>query len=85
MGWEMRRSTSTSTARVIAPPRPVVTMTGDPQPRSGPSLTAYMTEANPTPASTKPARSNRPGAGSRCSRRKTAPKMMATIPMGTLT
>ena len=43
-----------------APTTRLATISGLPQPRSGPSLTPNMTEAKPMPDSRKPGRSNRP-------------------------
>ena len=49
------------------PARPRPRISGDVQPRLGPSDSAYIRPAGPAPASRNPPRSKRPASGSRCS------------------
>jgi hypothetical protein len=58
-GSAVRRSTTTSSVSIKTPPMPAPMMTGLSQPFEAPSLSAYMSEARPAPASTKPGTSKR--------------------------
>ena len=85
MGSAVRSSTATMATSSVTPAAAVARTSADPQPRSGPSETPYMSSPKPMPESRNPARSKRPGLVSACWRRNLAPKASAAAPMGTLT
>ena len=84
-GSSVRSSTSTKTASSASPAPPKPSTTGSPNPRSPASASPYRNTASPPEASISPGMSIRPGASSRCSRRKASASTMPITPTGMFT
>jgi hypothetical protein len=80
-----RISTLMNSASRAAPATPKPMIIGDVQPRLGPSDSAYISAAKPSPERTNPGASRAPGLGWRSFGRNSEPKINAASPMGTLT